>query len=318
MNFSEVFPALTIAKSERDYSQLDLTSKSQLLRDKIKLLRQATKAPPEIIHQIETHLNAISQEQNLLGRWGHYALAYEGYIAAASGDDLLGVMLTLRSCSRVLDQPSQEIWSREKLEQLEGDVRQGIITPALREEIASLARAIYDSGFRNTRDTELRSKLVRMALSLNVFFCVLVIVLLLIFQIKYLAADSPWHSLLIGCLGASGGLLSATIRLRRLQLNREDLQNGQAVLLFRAAFGAIAAIIATLFVQLRVIDFPFLHPDGAATTPVAPMALYVLGFATGCGEAILFRALEKVSTRDRRETDRYQAQVEQREPLDSQ
>jgi hypothetical protein len=61
--------------------------------------------------------------------------------------------------------------------------------------------------------------------------------------------------------------LSTTIRLRKEQVNRDDLQNAHAVILFRAAFGAIAGIIVALFLQLRVIDFPFLHAAGTATCP---------------------------------------------------
>jgi hypothetical protein len=107
-------------------------------------------------HPSDPNPHAISQERNLIGQWSHYELAYGGYIATASIDGLLAVVLTLRSCAYVLDEPGKEIWSRQKLEQLEGEVRQGAISPTLREEIASLARAIYDSGFRCTRDTGLK------------------------------------------------------------------------------------------------------------------------------------------------------------------
>jgi hypothetical protein len=121
-----------------------------------------------MIHQIETHLNAISQEPSLMGQWNHYELAYEEFISAGSFEDLLGVVLNLRSCAQVLDPPNQEIWSKQKLEQLEQDVRRGTANGAVREEIASLARAIYECGFRFIRDSSLRSRVMRsLVLSTN-------------------------------------------------------------------------------------------------------------------------------------------------------
>ena len=52
MSFTDVFPLAGIGKVDQSFSQLDLNAKSQLLRDKIKLLRQSSKAPQEALHQI--------------------------------------------------------------------------------------------------------------------------------------------------------------------------------------------------------------------------------------------------------------------------
>ena len=62
MSITELFPALTLRYSDTNYSQLDLTSKPQFLRDKINLLKQASKAPQEIIHQTATHTRSHRRE----------------------------------------------------------------------------------------------------------------------------------------------------------------------------------------------------------------------------------------------------------------
>jgi len=61
-------PALRFHRFELSYDQLNLSSKSQFLRDKIKLIRQSGKASPETVHQIENHLNAMTQETNPISR----------------------------------------------------------------------------------------------------------------------------------------------------------------------------------------------------------------------------------------------------------
>jgi hypothetical protein len=295
MNLTEVFPRLGAGDVDQNFSRLNLSAKSQLLRDKIKLLRQGSKAPQEMLHQIENHLNAISQEPSLMGQWNHYELAYEEFISAGSFEDLLGVVLNLRSCAQALDPPNQEIWSKQKLEQIEEDVRRGTANGAVREEIASLARAIYERGFRFVRDSSLRSRVMRTALLLNVAFSLLAITLLWFFQLKQIGSNSAWQTALVGCLGASGALLRATIQLRQVQLDLDDLRIEPVVLLFRAAFGAIFAIIVTLFLQLRVIDFPYLHTGAADSTPFAPAALYVFAFASGFAEQMFFGTIERIA-----------------------
>jgi hypothetical protein len=255
-----------------------------------KALRQTNRAPQETLHQIENHLNAISQERNLMGQWSHYELAYEGFISAASLEDLVGVVLNLRSCTQVLDPPNQEIWSKQKLGQIELDVRSGQVNGTTREEISSLARSIYDCGFRFVRNSDLKYRVMRTALFLNVFFSLAIVVLLVLFQLGQIPSTSAWQTLLIS---ASGALLGATIRFRQIRLDPDDLRIEPVFLLFRAAFGAILAIVVTLFLQLRVVDFPYLHTGPSDSTPFAPTALYVFAFASGFAEQSLFAALEK-------------------------
>jgi hypothetical protein len=293
MTFTDVFPLTGIGKVDQGFSQLDLNAKSQLLRDKIKLLRQSSKAPQETLHQIDSHLNAIAQEPNLIRQWNHYELAYEGFIATAGLDDLLGVMLNLRARTQILDPTAQQIWSKLKLEQLEEQVRAGTANGAIREEIASLARAIYERALRFVRNSSLRARVLKTALFLNVALSLAVITLLWYFQLKQIPSDSAWQTPLIGCLGACGALLRATIQVRQSQWEMEDLKMQPAVLLFRAAFGAVLALAVTLFLRLRVIDFPYLHTGAPDLTPLTPAVLYIFAFLSGFGEQTIFTKLER-------------------------
>ena len=57
--------------------------------------------------------------------------------------------------------------------------------------------------------------------------------------------------------------------------------------------GAFAAGIVTLFLQLRIVDFPVLHvgsEDGAFLTSSAQ---YIVAFASGFAERLFFRSVEK-------------------------
>jgi hypothetical protein len=297
MDVVKAFPTLGFRSFGQDLGQLRLTSKSQQLRDKLKLLRLSNMAPQEAMHQIECHLNAISQDSSAIKQWGQYELAYEEYISVALPEDLLGIILGLRSSSDVLDVPNQAVWSTRKLEQLEQEVRQGNGNATVREEIASLARAVYDSGLHRMRHAALKWKLVRVVLSLSTFFSILVTALLVVFQMKEVPANSALQILLVGCLGACGALLSASIRLRQLRLTCAGLQDEAAGMFFRAAVGAVAAVIITLFLRLRVVDFPYLHTGPADTAPLAPAALYIFAFVSGASEKFFFRSPEKALRR---------------------
>lgn len=310
MNVTEVFPLTGSGKVEQSFSQFYLNAKAQLLRDKLKLLRQNSKAPQETLHQIDAHLNAIAQEPNLIRQWNHYELAYEGFISAAGIDDLLGVILGLRARRQILDSNSQEIWSGPKLDQLEEDVRRGTVSGAIREEIASLARAIYERGLRFVRNASLRARVLKTAMFINVGLSVTVIALLWYFQLKQMPPDSAWQTPLIACLGACGALLRATIQLRQSDTDIDELRVQPAVVLFRAAFGAILALAVTLFLRLRVIDFPYLHTGAPDSTPLAPAALYVFAFLSGFVEQTVFVQLERLAQR----TKERQADAKLREP----
>jgi hypothetical protein len=289
-------PVLGVRRFKLGYDQLNLSSKSQFLRDKIKLIRQAGKGSTETVHQIESHLNAITQESNPIGQWNSYELAYEGYIPLAEQDDLLGLILDLRSRVDVLDEPNQEVWSGPKLAQMELDVRLGHADSKLRVEIASLARAIHECSVRKRHDIEIRSRLVRRALYLAAFLCVLVICSLLAFEIRKVAADSPWQLMITAAFGGIAALVMATMRLRR-HLVGNELQAAQAGLLFRGAFGALLAVVAALVLQLRLIDFPLLHLDHSERSPLSPAAFYVFGFASGLAHEAILNLFERRKTK---------------------
>jgi hypothetical protein len=285
-------PALRVHRFELTYDQLNLSSKSQFLRDKIKLIRQAGKASPETVHQIENHLNAITQDSNPIGRWNSYELAYEGYIPLAEQEDLLGLILDLRSRADALDEPNQEVWPTEKLAQMERDVRLGHVDSNLRAEIASLARAIHECGVRKRHDIDIRSRLIRRALYLAAFLCVLVICSLVSVAIRKVPSDSPWQLMITAGFGAIGALVVATMRLRQRHLVSNDVQADQASLLFRGALGALLAVVVALILQLRVIDFPLFHLDNSARSPLSPAAFYVFGLASGFAEEAIFNLFE--------------------------
>jgi hypothetical protein len=289
-------PELSVRKVKLSYGQLILSSKSQFLRDKLKLIRQSGMASPEMVHQIESHLNAIIQEGDPIGQWNSYELAYEGYIPLAEQQDLLGLILELRTRANVLDEPNQDVWTGSKLRQMEQDVRVGRADSSLRVEIASLARAIHECDVQKRRDIEIRSRLVKRALYFAAFLCVLVICSLVAVLIRKVAADSPWQLMITAAFGGIGALVMATMRLRR-HLVGNELQADQASLLFRGAFGALLAVVVALVLQLRIIDFPFLHLNLSERSPLSPAAFYVFGFASGLAQEAIFNLFERGKTK---------------------
>jgi hypothetical protein len=286
-------PGLNVHRLKPSYEQLNLSSKCQFLRDRIKLLRQAGRGGGETVHQIESHLNAITQENNPIGQWNSYELAYEGYIPLAEQEDLLGLILDLRSRVDVLDEANQEVWTGPKLAQMEQDVRRGHADSNLRVEIASLARAIHECGVRKRHDIEIRSRLVRRALYLAAFLCVLVICSLLAVEIRKVAPDSPWQLTITAAFGGIGALVMAGARLRQRHLVGNNLEADQASLLFQGAFGALLAVVVALVLQLRIIDFPSLHLDHSERSLLSPAAFYVFGFASGLAEEAIFNLFDR-------------------------
>jgi hypothetical protein len=297
MEIVNALPALRIGKPRQNFDQLRLFSRSQLLRDKLKLLRQSSKAPQELIHQVEGHLNGISQDSSATKQWSQYELAYEEYITAAPRQDLLGILLDLRTSLDVLNVANQDVWSTQRLDQLEQEVRRGDLSATIREEIASLARAVYDCGLQQARHSELKWKLQRVMVSLSIFFCILVVALLIVFQMKEVSPNSPLQMLLVGCFGACAALLSSPLAGAGRQGNSTAVRDEEAKLLFRTAFGALAAVIVVLFLRLRVVDFPALHSGPADTTPLAPAALYIFAFLSGASVNFLFSLRGKASPR---------------------
>jgi hypothetical protein len=88
-------------------------------------------------------------------------------------------------------------------------------------------------------------------------------------------------------------MLSATMQYRRQRISPGELRIEPVQLFFRSVLGAFAAGIVTLFLQLRIVDFPVLHvgaEDGAFLTSSAQ---YIVAFASGFAERLFFRSIEK-------------------------
>ncbi len=297
MDIVNALPRFSIRKPWQNLDQLRLSFRSQLLRDKLKLLRQSSKAPQELVHQIEGHLNAITQDNSAAKQWSQYELAYEEYIAATSQEDLLGVLLGLRTSLDVLDLPSQGVWSTQKLEQLEQEVRHGNANAAIREEIAALARAVYECGLQRMSQAKLKWKLLSLLISMSIFFCILSIALLVVFQTKDVSPSSSLQMLLIGCLGACGALLSSRLGLRQLEVSSTTVRDEAAKMFYSAAVGALAAVMIVLFLRLRVVDFPWLHSGPADANSLAPAAQYIFALVSGASVTFLFSPRSKASPR---------------------
>ena len=293
--------AVGVGRTDEHYFQLSLHSQSQLLREKIKEARTAGTVAPETIQRIEGHLSAISQEKNPVGQWNSYELAYENFISVASRDDLLGVLLRLRTRIHRLDEHSQKVWPKEKIAQIEEDVRSGEVSSSLRAEIVTLVRTVHECGIRGKRESEARSRIVRVAFLVNAFLSVLAFILVIWLDFLKTEASSPWPIVVTGIFGAVGGLLSETVQLRIQRLEGSAMQTDGADLLFRGTLGAIAAVVVGLFLRLRIVDFPFLHGGTIplldlgtnASGTLAPAAFYAFGFASGMVAQLFFKTTRR-------------------------
>ena len=293
--------AVGVGRTDQHYFQLSLHSQSQLLREKMKEARTTGTVAPETIQRIESHLSAMSQEKNPVGQWNSYELAYENFIPIASRDDLLGVFLRLRARTHRLDEHSQKVWSKEKIAQIEENVRSGEITSSLRAEIVTLVRTVHECGLRRKRESEARSRIVRVAFLVNAFLSILAFILVIWLDFRKIEASSPWAIVVTGIFGAVGGLLSETVHLRSRRLEGSAIQTDGADLLFRGALGAIAAVVVSLFLRLRIVDFPFLHGGTiplldlgtSASGTLAPAAFYVFGFVSGMVAQLFFRTTRR-------------------------
>jgi hypothetical protein len=284
-------PVLGLGRTGRHHSQLSLRSRLQLLKDKVRSARLAERMPPDVIQRIETQLSAISQENDPIDQWNSYELAYESYIPFCSLDDLLGVFLRLRSRAHRLDEYNQAIWSNEKLDQMDQAIRSGEVSSMLREEVATLARAIHECGLRRKRDLEDQSRLIRLALYLNTLLCVLAIVLMAVLAFSRVPVGTPWILLLTVVSGAIIGFLSATVQLRRRYLRAGDLRADRAGLFLRGALGGIAAGILALLLQFR--DVPSLQLTTAKSSSLFALAFCIITFASGIAVQSFFPIFEK-------------------------
>jgi hypothetical protein len=277
------------------YDEEYLGMKVADLRQKLDSLGVNASVQPEI-DAIRSSLNRAETEPVSRVRWNFYQLSYRHYIRICPPEELLGAFLGIRSRAYRLDKPNKEIWNPKKLDSIEDRIVNQSQSSQVRVEIEALAKAIDEGGFRFTRDNDLKSELDRLALNWNVFVFLLILAVLGLFSIRHIDAQSPWEKIPILLFGVSGGLLSATLQQRRERMFRHTMPTAKVQLRFRAVFGAIAAIMVNMFLELRIIDFPFLHAGTTEASGFPISALYIVGFVSGFTERIFFAAIEKVSS----------------------
>ena len=279
-----------------EYDEEYLEMKTNDLRNKLDALSRSNFGPQSEIKEIQNSLNPI-KAGDVRTKRSIYQLAYRRYILICPDDELLSIILELKSRLYHLDRNGEEIWSPRKLEAIEHAVRLHEGGNHLRVEIETLAKAIDEGRFRMRRDDDLRRDFLVFAFRANVILFLILLCVLGIFVILRVDIHSQWRKLPVLLFGACGGMLSATMQYRRQRISPGDLRIEPIQLFFRSVLGAFAAGIVTLFLQLRIVDFPVLHvgvEDGNALTSGAQ---YIVAFASGFAERIFFRSTERISSK---------------------
>ena len=279
-----------------EYDEEYLEMKTSDLRNKLDALSRSNFGPQSEIKEIQNSLNPI-KGGDVRTKRSIYQLAYRRYILICPDDELLSIILELKSRLYHLDRNGEEIWSPRKLEAIEHAVRLHEGSNHLRVEIETLAKAIDEGRFRMRRDDDLRRDFLVFAFRANVILFLILLCVLGIFVILRVDIHSQWRKLPVLLFGACGGMLSATMQYRRQRISPGDLRIEPIQLFFRSVLGAFAAGIVTLFLQLRIVDFPVLHvgvEDGNALTSGAQ---YIVAFASGFAERIFFRSTERISSK---------------------
>ena len=281
-----------VAEYDAEYLEMKVSD----LRNKLDALSRSNFGRQSEVKEIQNTLNPI-KAGDLRTKRNIYQLAYRRYILICPDEELLSVMLELKSRLNHLDRNSEEIWSPRKLDALEHAVRVHSVNGHLRVEIETLAKTIDEGRFRLRRDGDLRQDFLVFAFRANLILFLILLCVLGLFVILKVDVHSQWRKLPVLLFGACGGILSATMQYRRQRISPGDLRIEPMQLFFRSVLGAFAAGIVTLFLQLRIVDFPAQHPgadDGAFLTSSAQ---YVVAFASGFAERIFFRYTERISSR---------------------
>jgi hypothetical protein len=277
-----------VAEYDEEYLEMKVSD----LRNKLEALSRANYGPQLEIKEIQNSLNPI-KAGDIRTKRGIYQLAYRRYILICPDDELLSVILELKSRLDHLDRNGDEIWSPRKLEAIEHSIRAHDGNGHLRVEVEALAKAIDEGRFRMRRDDDLRRDFLVFAFRSNLILFAVLLCVLGLFVILKVDVHSQWRKLPVLLFGACGGMLSATMQYRRQRISPGELRIEPVQLFFRSVLGAFAAGIVTLFLQLRIVDFPVLHvgaEDGAFLTSGAQ---YIVAFASGFAERLFFRAIEK-------------------------
>jgi len=273
---------------DEEYLQMKLVD----LQQKLDSLARANASIQPEIDEIRCNLESIQTEVAKRPQWNLYQISLRHYLRICPSEELLSAFLGIRSRGYRLDLPNKQIWDQERLKSIERQIVEGPQDIRLRLEIEAFAKAIDECGFRYTRDNELKSEVHRNSLYCTVAAFLLLLVVLFWFSIRQIDPDSLWQKLPVLLFGVNGGLLSATLQQRRERMYRHNMSTVKAELLFRAVCGAIAAVVVTMLLELRIVDFPFLHSGNLSGFPVT--ALYIVGFASGFTERLFIGAMDKV------------------------
>jgi hypothetical protein len=279
-----------------EYDEEYLEMKTSDLRNKLDALSRSNFGPQSEIKEIQNSLNPI-KGGDVRTKRSIYQLAYRRYILICPDDELLSIILELKSRLYHLDRNGEEIWSPRKLEAIEHAVRLHEGSNHLRVEIETLAKAIDEGRFRMRRDDDLRRDFLVFAFRANLILFLILLCVLGIFVILKVDIHSQWRKLPVLLFGACGGMLSATMQYRRQRISPSDLRIEPIQLFFRSVLGAFAAGIVTLFLQLRIVDFPVLHVGVEDGTSLTSGAQYIVAFASGFAERIFFRSTERISSK---------------------
>jgi len=148
-----------VAEYDEEYLEMKISD----LRNKLEALSRSNYGPQLEIKEIQNSLNPI-KAGDIRTKRSIYQLAYRRYILICPDDELLSVILELKSSLYHIDRNGEEIWSPRRLDALEHAIRAHDGNGHLRVEIETLAKAIDEGRFRMRRDDDLRRDFLVFAL----------------------------------------------------------------------------------------------------------------------------------------------------------
>ena len=167
-----------VAEYDEEYLEMKVSD----LRNKLEALSRSNYGPQLEIKEIQNSLNPI-KAGDIRTKRSIYQLAYRRYILICPDDELLSVILELKSRLYHLDRNGEEIWSPRKLDALEHAIRIHDGNGHLRVEIETLAKAIDEGRFRMRRDDDLRRDFLVFAFRSNLILFVVLLCVLGLFVI---------------------------------------------------------------------------------------------------------------------------------------
>ena len=218
-----------------EYDEEYLEMKVNDLRNKLEALARANYGSQLEIKEIQNSLNPI-KAGDIRTKRGIYQLAYRRYILICPDDELLSVILELKSRLDHLDRNGDEIWSPRKLEAIEHSIRAHDGNGHLRVEVEALAKAIDEGRFRLRRDEDLRRDFLVFAFRSNLILFAVLLCALGLFVILKIYVHSEWRKLPVRLFGACGGMLSATMQYRRQRISPGELRIEPVRLFFRSCW----------------------------------------------------------------------------------